>query len=408
VRKLETQTSRHGPSVLIYVLPALIDMVMALVLFVGTVRAVKLGGGATQAATVLAVWSLVYVVACPLIGRLVTAGNARNFILAGCGLFALSSGLLAAATGFVPMLALIGLCGVAAALFFPPFQVFMKAMDSAGGHSVAYSTGLYTFSWSTGFAFGPFIAGFLMQLGAPVTPGGEGPGWRYAFLFSAAVCLLTPWVLALAARSNRDHQPEARGDAPPSDATRLYESKPDLAWLGWLGAGAGFTALSIIRAVFPVRALGVLHLSESALGSVFFVLSMTQALMGLALMRSRFWMYRAKPVAAFALAGMAGILAFGFGKTSAMFLAGAVLFGIYTGAFCFYMVFHALVHPQRAGRYVSVNESLVGITGFLAPLAGGAMADAWGFQFPYLAAAGVTLAATGIQAWIHADSKGNA
>jgi MFS family permease len=85
------------------------------------------------------------------------------------------------------------------------------------------------------------------------------------------------------------------------------------------------------------------------------------------------------------------------GRHPAVFLGGAMLFGTYTGAFCFYMVFHSLVHPERAGRYVAVNEALVGITGFLAPLAGGLMADAWGFRWPYLCAAGLMLVATAVQ-----------
>lgn len=397
---MDSQTPRRAQAALIYILPALMDMALSLVLFVGTLRAVKLGGDATRAASVLAVWSIVYVVSCPLIGRLVTPGNARRMIMTACGIFALASGLLAAAAGFAAMLALVGVCGVAAALFFPPFQVFMKEVDTAGGRSVAYSTGLYTFAWSTGFACGPFVAGFLMQLGDPAAVGGEGPGWRYAFLFGSGVCLLMAAVLAGVFRGQAG-RPAAASETATAAAGTLYEAMPDLAWLGWVGAAAGFAALSMVRAIFPVRAMGVLQLTAGALGLIFFTLSMTQALLGLALMRSRFWMYRARPVAAFAAAGLAGILCFGFGCRLPVFFAGAALFGLYSGAFCFYMVFHALVHPKRAGHYVAVNESLVGITGFVAPLAGGALADAHGLRFPYLAAAGLTLAAASVQVWIH-------
>ncbi len=401
---MDGQLKGRGQAALIYILPALLDMALSLVLFVGTVRVVKLGGDATRAASVLAVWSIVYVATSPLIGKLVNSGNARRFILGGCLLFALSSGLLAAATGYAAMLALVGVCAVATACFFTPFQVFMKDVDSVGGRSVAYSTGLYTFSWSTGFACGPFVAGFLLQLGKPVTGGGEGPGWRYAFLFGAAVCLLMPLVLAFVS-DDRKRRPAAASTTPPLTADARYSSFPDLAWLGWIGTVAGMAALSIIRVIFPARAMGNLHLAESTLGSIFFVLSMTQALLGLALMRSRFWMYRALPVAAFAVSGIIGMLCLGFGNSMVMLLSGAVLFGLYSGAFCFYMVFHALVHPKRAGRYVAVNESLVGITSFLAPLCGGAMADAWGFHFPYLAAALLTLAVLTVQVLVHGKTR---
>jgi MFS family permease len=403
---MDEQVHRRRQAAWIYVLPALVDMALALVLFVGTVRAVKLGGDATRAAAVLAVWSLVYVVACPLVGRRVTAGNARRFLLAGCGLLALSCGLLALSAGLGAMLVWVGVCAVACALFFPAFQVFMKDVDSAGGRSAAYSTGLYTFSWSTGFACGPFVAGFLMKLGAPSEAGGEGPGWRYAFLFGAAVCLLMSAGVAWAFRHQAGRS-IAAARPPDAPASACYESRPDLAWLGWVGAGAGFVALAIVRAIFPVRAMGApVNLAEGALGSVFFMLSMAQALMGLALMRSRFWMYRARPVAAFAAAGVGGILCFGFGGTLAVFLVGAALFGVYTGAFCFYMVFHAIVHPRRAGHYVAINESLVGITGFVAPLAAGAMSDAWGLHVPYLAAVALTVAVTLFQVRVHRNGEG--
>ena len=89
------------------------------------------------------------------------------------------------------------------------------------------------------------------------------------------------------------------------------------------------------------------------------------------------------------------------------FLIGAGLFGIYSGSFCFYLVFHALVHPNRAGRYVAVNEALVGLTGFLAPLAGGALADHCGSQYPYLVVAALTIAVTALQICVHRARPGS-
>jgi MFS family permease len=374
-------------------------MVLSLALFVGTVRAARLGGDAVRAASVLAVWSFVYVISCPLVGRWVTARNARRLVLAGCTLLTATLGLLALAEGFVFMLILMGWAGIGAALFWPSFQIFMKDTDTAGGRSLPWSTGLYTFAWSTGYACGPFISGFLMQAGGHTTGDTEGPGWRIAFLFGAAVCLIMSIGLAAAARERgaQSLNPEGR---EPGPVNGTYGSMPDRVWLGWLGAVAGFATLAFIRSVFPTRALGSLQISEGMLGSIFFVLSMTQALVGLAMIRSRFWMYRALPIAGFAAAGVAGLLCFGLGERPIVLLAGAVLFGVFSGSFCFSMVFHALVHPRRAGRYVAINESLVGVTGFLAPLLGGAMADAWGFRVSGMAAVALVAFLTALQVWV--------
>ncbi len=383
---------------LIYLLPASMDMVLGLALFVATVRAAKLGGDAVRAASVLAVWSFVYVVSCPRVGRWVSARNARRLVLAGCALLAVTLGLLAFAAEFTFMLVLIGISGFAAALFFPSFQIFMKDSDGASGRTLAWTTGLYTFSWSAGLACGPFISGFLMQADLSAIAGSAWPGWRIAFLFGAAVCLLLSAGLAAAGdRGLHSHQSDGSGRAR---AEAMYSALPDRVWLGWLGAVAGFATLAIIRSVFPSRALGSLRITEGILGSIFFVLSMTQALVGLALVRSRFWMYRALPILGFAVAGVVGLLCIGFGSRPAVLMAGAALFGIFSGSISFSMVFHALVHPHKAGRYVAVNESLVGITGFLAPLLAGAMADAWGFQVSGLAAAALVGCVAGIQVWI--------
>ena len=45
--------------------------------------------------------------------------------------------------------------GFATAFFFTPFQYFMKLLDANQNKSITHSTGLYTFSWSMGYALRP-------------------------------------------------------------------------------------------------------------------------------------------------------------------------------------------------------------------------------------------------------------
>ncbi|MFZ4394043.1 MAG: MFS transporter [Kiritimatiellia bacterium] len=402
-----TKTSRlPGKAVLIYLVPALVDLVLSLVIFVGTIRVARLGGDATRAGSALAVWSLIYVLVCPLIGRLVTARNAHQLVLAGCLLFALSCGLLTLAVTFLPMILLIGVIGLASALFFVSFQILMKDFDAAGGRPLSYSVGLYTFSWSAGFAFGPLAAGFLMQHGAPATAGADGNGWRYAFGFGAVVALALTAVLSVAFRGRSRQMTDAAKPQPPMAAQTIRTTAlPDLAWLGWISAAAGFVALAVNRTVFASRAVSELHLTDSFIGAIFFTFSMAQALTGLALFRSRSWMYRPLPVATLALPGILGLLAFGFCRHPALLVAGAALFGIYSGGFCFYFVYHSLAHLTRAEKYIAVNETIVGLASFAAPLLGGLLADAWGVRYPFLAAAGLTLLVTALQIGVHRKSR---
>lgn len=72
----------------------------------------------------------------------------------------------------------------------------------------------------------------------------------------------------------------------------------------------------------------------------------------------------------FSLCGFIGMLLFWCGNGIWAFYAGAIIYGIYSSGAFFYLVFHSLVHPEKGGKYVSLNEVIVGFTSIIAPLAG--------------------------------------
>ena len=388
--------------ILIYLFPALMDMVVSLILFVSTIRVAKMGANASTVSGVITVWSLLYMCACPVAGRFVTPANAARMMVACCASVSVLCVLFTVLSSLIGIYVLMLLVGAAVAFFFAPFQVFMKAVDTADGRPVTYSTGIYTFAWSMGFATGPFVSGFLMELGSRAAPGAETVGWKYAYAFGAVAAALT------AAGLYGFQRQAARPAAPAGPAQPAapaggfdYSRMPDLAWLGWVGAGAGIVVLSIIRSVFPARAVTALHMADSTQGLIFFVLNIAQALTGLALTRSRLWMYRPWAVGAFGLVGVVGCAAFGLGSTPAAFEFAAACFGVYSGAFFFYLVFHSLTHPSRSAHYVAINESVVGVCGIIGPMLGGVIADLAGFGYPYLAGALVVAVATAFQCGVH-------
>lgn len=395
------QITRQRLSLIIYLLPAIADMVVAQFIFINAVRLSQQGASATVVANTLTTWSLVYLIACPILGRFVTEANASRLMITAMAGLALISLFFTILTGILWVYILMALAGIAAALFFLPFQVFMKAIDGANNKPLTYSTGLYTFAWSMGFAMGPFVSGLLMELGT-ATPGGTNSGWKYACYFASSLSALTGIALFFLrdlARS-RPGQPADTTLATSTPAVD-YSQQPDLAWLGWISAGVGVIAITFIRAVFPVRSEVSLHLTQSFQGLLFFLVSAAQGLTGLALCRSRFWMYRPVSIAAYASLGIAGALIFGYGHSPLMLCTGAILFGIYAGSFFFYLVFHALVHPQRSSQYVAINETVVGICSMLGAVLGGFMADRFGFGTLYASGAAIILMALVLQSIIH-------
>ena len=381
------------------------DAVLAQLFFVNAVRLARGGASASGVAGVVAVWGVVYFIACPIVGKFLTVANSTRLILASCLLLAVLCALHLAVSSAAEVYVLMGCAGIMAALFFPSFQIFMKAVDASQARPIAYSTGLYTFAWSMGYAVGPFVAGFLMECGTPAQPGGEPPGWKLAFLFGAIASLMAAGLVAFL-KHLRKHPPavipgRTAGSTGTTHHALDYTRMPNFAWLGWLSAGVGVLVLSIIRGVFPARAVTVLGLSAGLQGTIFFLLSLTQACMGLGFCRSRLWMYRPLPVITFGLAGVAGALCLGYGHAVPLLLTGSLLFGLYSGAFYFYLVFHSLAHPSRSAQYVAINESVVGVGGILGPLLGGLLADRAGFGSAYLAGAFMILAAVAVQTVVH-------
>jgi predicted MFS family arabinose efflux permease len=391
---MNAQPVRRTSSILIYSLPVLADMLVAQFLFINSVRLAHAGASASVVANTVAMWSIVYLLACPAVGRFVTVANAAHMMAGSMAGMALLGGLFTVVEGVAGVYILMALAGVAAAFFFPPFQVFMKAVDRVEDKPLTYSTGLYTFAWSLGFAIGPFIAGFLM---------GRGPsGWKQAWWFAVAVALMASvGVFSLRHRTRGPSAPAFSGIEVSQKTRADYSHQTDLAWMGWIGGGVGMILITLIRAVFPVRAEAVLHLTQGLQGLLFFLLSLSQAVTGLILCRSRYWMYRPAAMAGFGLFGLVGMLAFGFGESLPSLVAGALMFGVYSGSFFFYLVFHALVHPRRSSQYVAINESVVGICGMAGAMLGGWVADRFGFGMLYSAGMALLLLTLGFQWIVH-------
>jgi DHA1 family quinolone resistance protein-like MFS transporter len=371
----------------IYFFPAMIDLVMGVLFFVNPVRLARMGASFSLSAGVVTAWGCAYMASCQVAGRLTTEQNAARLMIGACFGLALLTALFILLPSVLSIYILMALSGVACAFFFTPFQVFMKSVDAGSRRPLSFSTGMYTFSWSLGIALGPLLAGPLMELGPPHGPWSEPVGLRYCFAIAGVASLATAFAIVrfLSVRMRRGAQ-LPRSDTHGMVANGSYRRMPDLAWLGWICAGFGGLVLAVLRGIFPKAGLDF-GLSESTIGHVVFLMCLMQSLTGLALSRSRLWMYRSLPVATFALAGIAGLLLFGLGRTVLPFYIGAALFGIYSGSFFFYVVFHSLAHPSRSARYVSIHESIFGATGTAGPLIGGFLADSRGYGFPLIAAA---------------------
>ncbi len=374
---------------LIYLFPAMMDMVVGAVFFVTAVRYSESGASSLTVTGVMATWAFIYSLCSIAVGRVVNHKNAAQIIVISGGAVTLLS------TGYIVVPALgaqylwTALMGVAAALFFTPFQVFMKSLEHGEDGSVVRSTALYTFSWSFGMACGPFICGYVWP----------NFGWQWCYVMNATMGLtVAAGIWKLKKYADRHH--ETVSVTGKSAKSEDYSKMPDLAWLGWLAAGVGCITVAVIRSLFPVKA-AILELSKTDQGVILAIVSFTQAFIGLAFIRSKFWMYRPVPVALFSLSGLLGLLLFGMGSKPGTFYMAALFYGIYSGMFFFYLVFHSLVHPTRSSKYVAINEAVVGITSIIGPIAGGVIADKTNSSMPFYVVGILVLLVMAVQARVH-------
>lgn len=377
---------------LIYLFPAIADVIVAASMFVCSNRLADAGHSRTEVAMVFAAWAAVYIASNQIFAHLVTSRNAATMLIVANLLFTATAGAFVLIEGVWAVYAIMGVLAVASALFFLPFQVFMKAVEPDQHQGVVRSTAMYTFAWSLGFAGGPFIAGFIYQWF----------GWRWCFAFTGLLGLLTAYGIQRLKHHAKHHHSEAI--APSQSDTKLngdseavnYHTMPDLAWLGWVVCGVGCLGIYSLLALLP--SVGVAFaMPKSQIGSITALLYIVQALVGLSLLRSRTWMFRPAPVAGFATFGVVGLVGFSVSllpmidgidvltvplRTLGLY-ASVACYGVFSGSFFFRLVFHSLVHPHRSAKYVAVNETVVGICGVAGPVMAGLLADGFGFAaFP--------------------------
>lgn len=366
---------------IVYLFPAMMDVMLSTVMFVVAVRFSESGASALTVASSGAVWAVVYSICSQISGRIVTPRNAAA-MLCSAALLAVSIalGLLA-----FPALKLqylwIGIMGVATAFFFIPFMIFMKDMEKGRGDGVARATALYTFAWSMGMASGPFIVGLIWGKLAPES------GWKYCYMLNIVFGLIIAigiWPIKKYIK-NMDSK-----KAAVTKTITDYSVMPDLAKMGWLAAIGCFIATAVMRTLFPYQA-SLLEIPKVHQGGILALACYSQAFTGLFLINSRYWMYRTVPVTVMGICGVVGMLFFSFGSVPITFYIGSLVFGIYTGAFSFYLVFHSLVHPEKSAKYLSINETIVGATGMVSPVIAGIIANVVNVRLPYLVCGALVL-----------------
>lgn len=335
----------------IYLFPFLIDLMLFLVMLrLSDAAGREMHLTNLQAALFMVSYSVFYLVACLVIGRLLHRDNARTIFLTAIFALMLLAVPLFFTQTFWPTLWIFSFFGVAVAVAFNSFQTFMRGEAPPG--SLALTIARYTIAWSLGVSCGVLFGGLLKNFGGP-------------FALAAFTVVACSIILVLGFTHKPQHSENESSDATVEHvdeallSSRLRAVDSRYVMIGWL---------LCISANFSQRPLTTFipkFYAENGnapwlAGSLLFLMFFAQALSGYTCRHKRELLYRAQPLISVQLLIVVALSilwqAPSLWVSAAMLLLLGVLFG-----FVFFSCVFYVSNDVRSSRNVGINEAMVGL-----------------------------------------------
>jgi DHA1 family multidrug resistance protein-like MFS transporter/DHA1 family quinolone resistance protein-like MFS transporter len=329
-------------------------------------------------------WFLAYVVGClalrPALGRLLP----RTLIVGSCvAMAALTAGMLCAAT-LPALFALQALHALAAGLFWPPLMGWLSA-DAEGG-ALGRAISRFNLSWSVGSILSPLACGWLSARATPL------PLQASAVLLAMAAAYVVGAVALL---------PRVRAESrvlPGLDQQGPAGRSTPLRFPAWVGLFVSYFGITVLRSVFPVAGLEVLHMAKGAIGALLLLNSLCSTAAFLVLGATRFWHFRSAPMLA---AQVLGVAAFAALIASPPPWALALLFGalgLSEGFSYTESIFHGVSGSPHRARRMAIHEAVLASGSLVGPVIGGIVFERCALAGLWTLCAAVLLGGTAIQA----------
>ena len=376
--------------ILAYFVPFAINFLSGGFFFITSYRFAEASAPGIVVGSATAAWGIAYCAITAIVGKLVKSANALKFILAGGVMLMITALGFIIFNGLYTQFVWLVCAGTGAAMFCTPFQLLAKEIESSGKTpGTVKATSFYTLTWSTGIATGPLAFARLSVRN----------GFIITFILALAVTVSVIIIAKLLKNRKQISNTAADETVSEEKGVQLFSEKDynKLAILGWIVGGLGTITVCQIRAMWPKHG-AFLEISKDHIAYILALLSYVQAFTALLLCRSKSWMWRKVPALLMTVPALLSLLLFAWSATLTNFYIAAVIYGIYSGTFYFYLVYHSRAHPTRSRFFVAGNEVIVGIVNLLAPVIGGVIADKSGFTgSPFLFAIVMALTAFAAQ-----------
>lgn len=348
----------------IYFFPFVMDIVVAMLLFVGRHSLAMAGASPEVVGSIPLFYGLGYFLAGPVMRIIIRREIAKIQMLGAIAAITAFSLMLAGTESIWAIRLLFFVIPVSMSLFFNAFQAFMLGHSGGIDRPLGVTICLYTFAWSLGFALGPFVSGLL----------GDYLSWAQMYVVAAGFTLFTGVAVAL-------FNPGATGQAAEKPSASPRNSLPLLYVPGWMGMLTGLIGWVIIATYWPVIAAAA-GISGHVKGYVEFAFAAAQSVTALILILFPDWQRKILTLPMFGAFGVSALLLFGASTAAFGYICAASLMGVFTGSAFLFSVYHCMVDDDNASRRVAINEMMVGLAYVLGP-AVAALLHVEGVPFSY-------------------------
>ncbi|MGI6559665.1 MAG: MFS transporter [Limnochordia bacterium] len=251
------------------------------------------------------------------------------------------------------------LAGVTAAMFWPVLGAW--AGEGADGQELLDDLGKFNIAFSVGMTVGPFITGGLMGLSTLAA---------VAFTLIGILAIIT-FVLQVKEppRQTKVEQPQV-GTVPP------------FVLVGWIANFANFTAVGIVRILFPKMALE-LGISSFGIGTLFGLFYLAWLVTFVIMRVHSGWQYNPAPLYLLQGVGIGGFAILWQARSSVGLALGLVLFGICVAMTYYSSLFYCQDGQPDRGRKTGFHEFFLGSGMLIGPFVGGILAERFALQTPF-------------------------
>ncbi|MCD6284517.1 MAG: MFS transporter, partial [Anaerolineae bacterium] len=357
----------------LYGLPLLADLIVGLVLFVGRHSLASRGFDEATVGSIVLVYGFGYVVSSLLMAKIVTPARAKAEMLISLASIALICLVLVNVQALFLMQVLYCIFPLVVSMYFNAFQIYMLGISNEDARPLAITIGRFTFSWSVGYAVGPFVSSLLKNYST----------WAQIYYLAAGVAVVMG-LLLYRFKPLREERAERVTEPVPEQSQRR-----SLVRASWVGLLLGWTGYNALMIYWPVQAVQ-LGVSSTTKGMVEFAFAAAQAVSALALSYVPGWHHKPKWLAGLGSLAVIALVLFSRAASAPLFVVAGLLYGTYLGGMWSHVAYHSMLEEDKAVRRVALNETFVGICFLIAsPLAGLLHRSGTPFGGSYLRLAGI-------------------